>query len=126
MTAPVMVGPSPQGAGPVPSLSDREAELLARVANGESYRQLARDWRVQEITVRTTGARVLKKLGANSIAHAVFVACQLRILDPTRRHGDHAGYAAHVYRNEEPCAACKRGESAYRAERRAARRTARI
>lgn len=122
MSAPVQVGPSPQGGGPMPSLSEREAELLSRVANGESYRELARDWSVQEITVRTTGARVLRKLDANSIAHAVFIAVQLRILDPARRHGDHAGFAAHRYRGEEPCEACWEGERAYRRERRAARK----
>ncbi|MCL8016908.1 LuxR C-terminal-related transcriptional regulator [Streptomyces sp. AS02] len=97
-------------------------ELLTRVANGESYPQIATDWVVEPITVRTTGARVLRKLGANSIAHAVFLACQMRILDPTRRHGDHAGFAAHRYRGEEPCEACWEGERAYRAERRAARK----
>lgn len=123
MTAPVMVGPSPQGGGPVPSLTDREMELLTRVANGESYPQIAADWVVEQITVRTTGARVLRKLGANNIAHAVFLACQLRILDPTRRHGDHAGFNAHVYRGEDPCEACKEGESEYRRDRRAARKT---
>jgi DNA-binding CsgD family transcriptional regulator len=122
VSAPVLVGPSPQGGGPAPSLSGREAELLARVANGESYRELARDWAVQEITVRTTGARVLRKLDANSIAHAVFIACRLGLLDPTRRHGDHAGFAAHRYRGEEPCEACWEGERAYRRDRRAARK----
>jgi DNA-binding CsgD family transcriptional regulator len=118
------VGPSPQRGGPTPSLSEREAELLNRVANGESYRELARDWSVQEITVRTTGARVLRKLDANSIAHAVFIAVQLRILDPARRHGDHAGFAAHRYRGEEPCEACWEGERAYRRDRRQARKAA--
>ena len=120
----MQVGPAPQSGGPTPSLSEREAELLNRVANGESYRELARDWSVQEITVRTTGARVLRKLDANSIAHAVFIAVQLRILDPARRHGDHAGFAAHRYRGEEPCEACWEGERAYRRERRGARKTA--
>lgn len=121
--APQWVGPSSSSGGPVPSLTARELELLTRVANGESYPQIAADWVVEQITVRTTGARVLRKLGANNITHAVFLACQMRVLDPTRRHGDHAGFAAHVYRGEEPCEACREGERAYRRERRQARKS---
>jgi DNA-binding CsgD family transcriptional regulator len=120
MTAPVQVGPP--NSGPVRALSSREAELLTRVAHGESYRDLARDWTVQEITVRTTGARVIKKLGANNITHAVFLAVQKGLLDPTRRHGDHAGFAAHRYYGEEPCEACWEGERAYRRNRKQARK----
>lgn len=110
----------------MPSLSEIEITVLEGVANGLTYRQIGKQIGYTFRGAADAGARAVHKLGANSLAHAVFVACQLRILDPTRRHGDHAGYAAHVYRNEEPCAACKRGESAYRAERRAARKAARI
>lgn len=124
MTAPVQVGPSPSGGGPVPSLSAREFELLERVAEGESYRQIAKDWVVAEITVRTTGFRVMRKLGANNITHAVFIGCRIRILDPRRRHGDHAGFAAHVYRDEDPCDECWDGERAYRRGAKAARKAA--
>ncbi|MGW1160399.1 hypothetical protein ACWD48_19705 [Streptomyces sp. NPDC002519] len=34
------------------------------------------------------------------------------------RHGDHAGYAAHIYRREDPCDLCKAGEREYRNNRR--------
>jgi DNA-binding CsgD family transcriptional regulator len=94
-------------------LSEREAEVLRRAANGETYRQIASDWGVEEITVRTTGARVLRKLGANNIAHAVHLA-HLDGLLRRERHGDHAGYAAHIYRGEKACDACKAGERDYR------------
>ncbi|MDX3531187.1 LuxR C-terminal-related transcriptional regulator [Streptomyces sp. ID05-39B] len=116
------MGPSSHGGGPVPSLTARERELLTRVANGESYRQVAKDWTVEEITVRSAGARLLKKLGANNITHAVFLACRDGILDPNRRHGDHPGFIAHKRRGEEPCEACWHGERAYRTERRRARK----
>ncbi|MFF9287564.1 response regulator transcription factor [Streptomyces griseosporeus] len=122
MTAPVQTGPSTNG-GPSHPLTARELELLTRVANGESYPQLAKDWGVEPISVRTTGVRVMRKLGANTITHAVFLAVQAGLLDPRRRHGDHAGFAAHRYRGEEPCEACWEGERAYRRERRAARKT---
>lgn len=98
-------------------LSEREAEVLRRAANGETYRQMASDWGVEEITVRTTGARVLRKLDANTIAHAVHLAHNAGLLR-RERHGDHAGYAAHLYRGEEACDLCKAGERAYRNERR--------
>lgn len=124
MSAPVQVGPSPSGGGPVPSLGVREHELLTRVAMGETYPQIAKDWCVEEVSVRTTGWRVRRKLGASTIAHAVFLACAAGILDPKRRHGDHAGFAAHVYRGEDPCEACWEGEREYRRERRAARKEA--
>jgi DNA-binding CsgD family transcriptional regulator len=100
-------------------------ELLTRVAEGETYREIAKDWVVAEITVRTTGFRVMRKLGASTIANAVFLACREGVLDPTRRHGDHAGFAAHKYYGEEPCSACWEGERAYRRELRAARKAGR-
>jgi hypothetical protein len=60
-----------------------------------------------------------------NITHAVLLACQAGLLDgKPRRHGDHAGFAAHQYRGEEPCEACWAGERAYRRDRKAARKTA--
>jgi DNA-binding CsgD family transcriptional regulator len=105
------------------ALTARESEALRRVANGETYRQIAADWGVEEITVRTTGSRVLRKLGANNIAHAVHLAYQAGILR-RERHGDHAGYAAHIYRRETPCDPCKAGEREYRNGRRNQQREA--
>ncbi|MER5902980.1 LuxR C-terminal-related transcriptional regulator [Streptomyces mirabilis] len=107
-----------------PSLSQREADVLRRVANGETYRQLASDWGVEEVTVRTTGVRVMRKLGANTIAHAVHLAHLAGILR-RERHGDHAGFAAHRYRGEDPWACtqgCPEGERTYRADQRQRRR----
>ena len=123
MTAPVQVGPSPSGSGPGPSLTANEFTVLERAANGDTYATIARDLGYQEKSVSKMALRLARKLGANNITHAVFLACQLRILDPTRRHGDHAGFNAHKYRGEDPCQACWDGERQYRAERRAARKT---
>lgn len=94
-------------------LTPREAELLIRVARGATYRNLAREWDVAEITVRGYGHRLLSKLGANSIAHAVHLAHGLGLLR-RERHGDHAGYIAHGRRGEPVCEACKAGEADYR------------
>lgn len=117
-----MVGPSPTGGGPVPSLTANEFTVLERAANGDTYATIARDLGYQEKSVSKMALRLARKLGANNITHAVFLACQLRILDPARRHGDHAGFNAHKYRGEDPCQACWDGEREYRAERRAARK----
>jgi DNA-binding CsgD family transcriptional regulator len=98
-------------------------ELLGRVAEGATYVQLAQEWTLAEVSVRSIGSRVLKKLGAETIAHAVFIACRAGILDGRPvRHGDHAGFRAHERRGEDPwaCAPCATGERAYRADRKQA------
>jgi len=124
VTAPVIPGPPPSGAGPTPSLTDHERRVLELVALGHTHEQIAGQLVMTAKGVTPTVNRAMKKLGANNAPHAVFLAVQLRILDPTRRHGDHAGFAAHRYYGEEPCEACREGERAYRRARRAARKTA--
>lgn len=98
-------------------LTERERAVVLAAANGASYRELARQWGTREITVRGYGHRALRKLGARSIAHAVFLACQAGILDGRpQRHGDHAGYEAHRRRGEDPkqCEPCRLGERAHK------------
>lgn len=123
MTAPVMVGPSPQGGGPTVSLPARDVEFLERLARGETTHDIAAAWRMEMTSIWTVAERLRKRLGANTNEQAVYLACQMKILDPTRRHGDHAGFAAHRYYGEEPCEACWEGERAYRRDRRAARKS---
>lgn len=106
-----------------PQLTDRELAVLHAVANGSSYRELATRWGITEITVRGYGHRLMAKLGANSIAHAVHLGHNAGLLQ-WERHGRHAGFAAHVRAGEEPCDRCLAGERAYQAGRRAARRSA--
>jgi DNA-binding CsgD family transcriptional regulator len=116
-------GPPTPG-GPAPSLTARELELLERVAGGATYVQLAREWTLAEVSVRGIGAKVLRKLGAETIAHAVFLACHAGLLDGRpQRHGDHAGFRAHERRGEDPwaCGPCANGERAYRSGRKTAR-----
>jgi DNA-binding CsgD family transcriptional regulator len=105
-----------------PKLSRREADFLHRLIQGDTIQQIAEDWHYGESGARSIGDRLRKKLGAKTNAQAVFIACQLKILEPNRRHGDHAGFAAHRYRDEEPCDDCWAGERAYRAGRRQRRR----
>jgi hypothetical protein len=98
--------------------------VLEGVANGLTYMALAGPLNYSYKGVKNVGARIIRKFAAQDMTHAVFLACRAGILDPRRRHGDHAGFAAHRYRGEDPCEQCWEGERAYRAERRAARKAA--
>lgn len=80
MSAPVQVGPSPTGGGPVPSLTDRELALLAHMAKGDTYEIAARSLDCAERTASWIGQQVMQKLGAHSIAHAVDAAYQRGVL----------------------------------------------
>ncbi|MCF0086662.1 hypothetical protein B0E37_01719 [Streptomyces sp. MH192] len=97
--------------------------MLERAANGDTYAVIAKALGYQEKSVSKMALRLARKLGANNITHAVFLACRLGVLDPRRRHGDHAGFVAHVRRGEEPCSSCRAGEREYKASRRAARKS---
>lgn len=123
MTAPVQTGQSSQDGGARPDLTDRDMEFLGRLAQGQTAQEIAREWFYAESSVRTLAERLRKKLGAKTNEQAVYLACQVGVLEPRRRHGDHAGFAAHRYYGEEPCEACREGERAYRRARRAARKT---
>jgi len=125
MTAPVRVGPSPSGGGPAVSLTPNEVTVLQRAAQGETYATIAHSLGYAEKSVNKMAYRLARKLGASNITHAVFLACQAGLLDGRpRRHGDHAGFAAHVRRGEEPCGVCWDGERAYRQDRKAVRKAA--
>lgn len=111
--------PTPTGAsGPLPALTDIEHTVLEGRANGLTYADIAARTHYSLIGIKKVGLRVLTKLGARDMAHAVLIACQAGVLDGRpQRHGDHAGFAAHVYRGEDPWACtkgCPEGERAYR------------
>lgn len=134
MSAPVQVGPSPDGGGPVPSshrgpskrpLTPRQLDLLQRASDGQTHKQIARDLGIDEGSVGKLMSEIFRKLGAVNMANAVLLACRAGILDGRpQRHGDHAGFAAHVYRKEDPCDDCRAGERAYRRAQKAALRAA--
>lgn len=123
MTAPVLSGPSATSSGPAPSLPEYESTILRLVAKGLTQEEIGRQLHVSRETVNKAMQRIMRLLGARNCTHAVFLACQAGILDGRpQRHGDHAGYAAHVYRKEDPCKACQEGEREYRRKQRAARK----
>jgi DNA-binding CsgD family transcriptional regulator len=130
------VGPSPSGGGPTSirsrrmgsfgdPLTDRQATVLRLASEGLTHRQIARQLRIRDKSVSYLVSEVLIRLGAENITHAVLLGCRAGILDGRpQRHGDHAGFAAHERRGEDPwaCESCAEGERAYRRERRAARK----
>lgn len=123
MTASARVGPSPSGGGPAVSLSPRQQEVLGHAANGLSIPETARAMHLAVGTVHYHQQVVVTALRARNIMNAVFLACQAGLLDGRpRRHGDHAGFAAHRTRGEEPCESCWDGERAYRRAGKATRK----
>ncbi|MEU0783484.1 helix-turn-helix transcriptional regulator [Streptomyces sp. NPDC006173] len=102
-------------------LTARELQILEAIAHGARYAEIAAQLQLAFSSVKNYAQSVTTKLGANSLAHAVHLAWEQGLFR-RERHGDHAGYAAHRYRDEEPCEACWAGERAYRAEQRQKRR----
>ena len=82
MTAPVQVGPSSSSGGPVPSLTERELDLLRRQASGQKQREIAPDLFMTASGVDSLSRRIVKRLGARNLAHAIHIAHQNRLLDP--------------------------------------------
>lgn len=113
-----------RASSPGQPLVEREVQVLRGFADGRSYAEIAADLQLAHASVKNYAASAIKKLGARSQAHAVHLAHLAGILR-RERHGDHAGFAAHRYRGEDPWACtqgCPEGERAYRAEQRQRRR----
>ena len=96
-----------------PAVNDREVEFLERLGRGETTHDIANAWHMEMTSIWTVAERLRKKLHAKTNEHLVLLACRAGIIDgKPQRHGDHAGYAAHLYRGEGPCDLCKTGERA--------------
>lgn len=65
-----------------PALTDREAEVLARIARGMSNPEIAGDLYLGVETVRTHVANLLAKLGARDRTQAVVLAYRTGLVDP--------------------------------------------
>ncbi|MEU3528868.1 helix-turn-helix transcriptional regulator [Streptomyces sp. NPDC038707] len=103
-------------------LTSHELRVLQLVALGYTHKEIAEQLVMTAKGVTPTVNRAMHKLGARNAPHAIHLAYQTGLLR-RERHGDHAGYTAHLRRHEPPCDDCARGEIAYRAARRS-RRTA--
>ena len=74
MSAPVHVGPSPVGGGPVPSLNKRELLIIRMISQGCTYRQIGNRIGLGEDSVKPAVSRLLRKMCADNSAHAVHLA----------------------------------------------------
>jgi DNA-binding NarL/FixJ family response regulator len=63
------------------SLTEREVEILRRVAAGKSNKVIAADLNIGEATVKTHMKSILPKLDASDRTHAVTIALKRGILD---------------------------------------------
>ncbi|MFF6903449.1 LuxR C-terminal-related transcriptional regulator [Streptomyces hydrogenans] len=75
-------GPSPAGGGPVPSLTDREIDVLRRVADGQLMKDISADLFLSPTGLSSLLSRTSARLGAANTVHAVHVAGRLGLLDP--------------------------------------------
>lgn len=62
---------TPAPAGPGCALTDRELEVLRRMADGLTNAEIGRDLYIAEDTVKTHARRLYRKLGVSDRAHAV-------------------------------------------------------
>jgi DNA-binding NarL/FixJ family response regulator len=65
-----------------PELTDREFEVLVKLARGASNAEIAKDLYLGEATVKTHVSRVLTKLGLRDRTHAVVFAYENGIVAP--------------------------------------------
>ena len=61
-------------------LSERERQVLARLCEGKSNKEIARDCDVQEVTVKLHVKTLSRKLGARNRTHAAMIARDQQIL----------------------------------------------
>ncbi|MFB6815830.1 response regulator [Streptomyces sp. NPDC056347] len=65
---------------PLPTLTDRERDILAQLSQGLGNREIARALFISEATVKTHLGRIYDKLGVDTRAGAVAVAKEQRLL----------------------------------------------
>lgn len=63
-------------------LTERETEVLALLARGESNKQIARSLGIREKTVKTHVSAILRKLGASSRTQAALYAARVGLVQP--------------------------------------------
>ncbi|MFF0224882.1 response regulator [Streptomyces sp. NPDC004629] len=80
LSAPVAGRVMAQLRSPRPTLTDRERDILAQLAQGLGNREIARALFISEATVKTHLSRIYDKLGVDTRAGAVAVAKERRLL----------------------------------------------
>lgn len=67
---------------PIDSLSNREIQVLRRLAMGQSNREIAEDYHISVKTVDTYRSRLLRKLNLRNNAELTRFAIQNRLIEP--------------------------------------------
>lgn len=94
-------------------LSRREHEYLWLISQGHTYTQA---FAVLGVSPQpSTPGRVKAKLGAHTMEHAVFLACQQALIGEHPLCGTLDGYRDHYtrWKDKEPCRACRRAFAEY-------------
>jgi DNA-binding CsgD family transcriptional regulator len=80
MTAPVMVGPSPQGGGPAVSLTEAHVRVLHLAAHGNTDQEIGEQMFISRNTVLGYWKLLKPRLGAEDRTHAVAIAVSLGLV----------------------------------------------
>jgi two-component system, NarL family, nitrate/nitrite response regulator NarL len=95
-------GPGPQRSDdPVSTLTPREAQVLRRIAAGQSTKKMAREMNVTTETVRTYVRNVLAKLGAHDRLEAAALASRQASPSQSEPDRDHPQFASLTRRERE-------------------------
>jgi DNA-binding NarL/FixJ family response regulator len=71
----------------VARLTKREKQILNRVANGNTNKQIARIFNISEQTIKNHVSAILRKLSANDRAHAVVLAIRQGLISVNETEG---------------------------------------
>jgi NarL family two-component system response regulator LiaR len=74
--------PVPAGAAELARLTDREREVLSRIAHGRSNKEIAQDLTLSEKTVKTHVSNILSKLGLADRTQAALFAVRQHLVEP--------------------------------------------
>jgi len=69
-------------------LTDREVELLYLIAQGRTSKQMSDELYLADETVKGYRKRIIAKLGAKNVVHAVVLAIGTGIIDISKIMGD--------------------------------------
>jgi DNA-binding CsgD family transcriptional regulator len=100
-----------------PALTARERDVLQRAALGESYLAIARVWGTGVQAVKSRARSAMRRLGADSIAHAVHLADLQGLISP-HGCGHPDTYWWHLRHGEPTDDLCRAAHAALRKEQR--------
>ncbi|MFD4921184.1 response regulator transcription factor [Streptomyces goshikiensis] len=108
-------------ARPGGQLSELETQVLRLAARGSTIAAIARTLGSTPPAVQDSRHRLMAKLGARNIAHAVHLGTLLGLIGQYSDCGDRAAYLRHLRRKEAACPACKLANARHAVDQRAGR-----